>query len=213
MPYNLTIQHGLDLTDPRAINWPARQRDAVVPFNVANGIPLNPVEPHLPEGRNGLGHWGEGVAVDPIVFMRDTHGNVRLLMIERDDDNGWAFPGGGIDPSDSIGSGDDRNETAARAMVRELAEETGLVLPTVAFEVHPGRYVPDPRAGRAAWMVTVPGVAVLHTDTPPAVTGRSDARRALWLPSGSYTELADAIAALGGRVFSAHVGLVHDLLA
>ena len=204
MSFNITVSGGPDATDPREIDWPTRQDRAVVPFNVdTDGLPINPIEPYLPAGRGGLWHWGEAVAADAIVFAVDIVGARHLLMVERDDDHGWALPGGMLDAG----------ETPATAASRELAEETGLVLDAEAFAMRPGRYVPDPRAGRAAWMVTVPGVATLHTPAPPEVSGRDDARRAAWLPAASYAQLAVAVADRGGSVFAAHVGLLREQLA
>ncbi|WP_051326158.1 NUDIX domain-containing protein [Glycomyces tenuis] len=204
MSFNITVSGGPDATDPRVIDWPVRQERAVVPFNVdVDGLPINPVEPSLPAGRGGLWHWGEAVAADAIVFAFDAVGARHLLMVERGDDHGWALPGGMLDSG----------ETPQTAAARELAEETGLVLDAEAFAMLPGRYVPDPRAGRAAWMVTVPGVAVLHTPALPEVDGRDDARRAAWLPAASYAQLAVAVADRGGELFAAHVGLLRDQFA
>ncbi|GAB3226513.1 hypothetical protein GCM10027447_16770 [Glycomyces halotolerans] len=197
--YNVTTQDGPDAADPRAIDWAERKARAVVSFDLdETGLPVNPVEPDLPEGRGGLWHWGEAVAADAIVIAWAVSGAARLLMVEREDGHGWALPGGMLDPG----------ETPRDAMGRELAEETGLNLAAEVFDMRPGRYVPDPRAGRNAWMVTVPGVAILLTDTPPAVAGADDARRAEWLPATTYAELAEAVAEAGGRVFASHVDLL-----
>lgn len=201
--YNTTVSGGPDTTDPHAIDWPERQARAVVPFGLdAAGLPVNPCEPDLPAGRGGLWHWGEAVAADAIVTTVGSAGVRRVLMIDREDGHGWALPGGMLDPG----------ETPLDAVARELAEETGLELSPESFTMRSGRYVPDPRAGRAAWMVTVPGVAELATDTLPEVDGQDDARRAVWLPAGSYAELAAAVADRGGRVFAAHVDMLRDVL-
>ncbi|MCD0442480.1 NUDIX hydrolase [Glycomyces sp. A-F 0318] len=201
--FNTTVTGGPDAADPREIDWPTRMGRAVIGFDLdASGLPLNPMEPYLPAGRGELWHWGEAVAADAIVRNTDADGFRELLMIERDDDHGYALPGGGLD----------EDETPLAAVVRELAEETGLALSPTAFRMDRARYVPDPRAGRHAWMVTVPGVAALHMATPPAVVGTDDARRALWLPAGSYAELEAAVRARGGKVFAAHQAMLHDLL-
>lgn len=204
--FNLTTQKPDD-RDPRQINdWPEKQKRAVVPFHLdEEGVPVNPTynpeKPNLPEGRGKLWHWGEAVATDAFVAIF-VNGKRKLLMIERGDGHGWALPGGCLD----------EGETPLQALVRELAEETGLVLRESDFDMQEGRYVPDPRAGRAAWMVTVPGVAVLSNDTLPEVTGKDDARRAMWLPANDYAELEAALANLGGRVFAAHVEMLQELL-
>ena len=202
MLYNVTVQDGPDTTDPHTIDWAARQGRAQIHFDLdAEGLPVNPVEPYLPAGRGGLWHWGEAVAADAVVTVVDTDGTRRVLMVERDDDHGWALPGGMLDPG----------ETHEAAAVRELAEETGLNLSPLVFVSRPRRYVPDPRAGRNAWVVTIPSSATLYANRPgwlPAVDGRDDARRAEWLPAGSYAELSRAVRALGGTVFAAHVELL-----
>ncbi|MDA8372458.1 MAG: NUDIX domain-containing protein [Nocardiopsaceae bacterium] len=197
--YNTTVQDGPDTTDPHTIDWAQRQARALIPFKLDEaGLPVNPREPDLPAGRGDLWHWGEAVAADAIVTAIDQAGARRVLMVERADGHGWALPGGMLDPG----------ETHEAAAGRELAEETGLDLSPALFVSRPRRYVPDPRAGRGAWVVTVPSVAVLHTDTPPAVDGRDDAARAEWLPAGTYAELAAAVAEAGGRIFGAHVDLL-----
>src|SRR5690606_38861362 len=123
-----------DTTDPREIDWQTRQARAVVPFALdAEGLPVNPVEPNLPAGRGGLWHWGEAVAADAIVIAIDPTGARWLLMVERDDDHGWAVPGGMLDP----------DETPQAAVARERAEETGLDLDAATFAMRTGRYVPD----------------------------------------------------------------------
>ena len=48
--------------------------------------------------------------------IRDAHG--RILLHRRADDGAWSLPGGAIDPG----------ETPAEALVREVAEETGLAV-------------------------------------------------------------------------------------
>ena len=144
-----------------------------------------PARARPPRPDRNLWHWGEAVAADAIVTAIDPTG-AWVLMVERADGHGWVD----VDPG----------ETHEAAAVRELAEETGLHLSPLSFTSRPRRYVPDPRAGRGAWVVTVPSVATLFTDTLPAVDGRDDAARAEWLPADSYSALAAAVAA-GGRIF------------
>lgn len=201
--FNVTVQNGPDTTDPREIDWAARMGRAVIGFELeSSGLPLNPMESWLPEGRGELWHWGEAIAADAVVTNTDATGARSLLMIERDDNHGYALPGGCLD----------EGENPLAAAVRELAEETRLELSPTAFTMQRARYVPDPRAGRNAWMVTVPGVAELHMAAAPAVVGTDDARRAVWLPAGTYAELKTAVKSLGGRLFAAHEAMLRDLL-
>ncbi|MER5320863.1 NUDIX domain-containing protein [Streptosporangium roseum] len=192
------------ITDPAQIDWTARQASAAIPFPVVNGRPVNPCEKTgILHGRNELGHWGEKQAADAIVIARA--GGLRwVLMVERDDDHGWAIPGGMLDPG----------EEPLTAAIRELAEETGLVVEDATWQVLPARYVPDPRASDEAWMVTTPAVADLGEFVVlPAVVGADDARRAAWIWADRY---ADMVAHLeqqyGGRVFRAHEAMLADLL-
>lgn len=199
--YNVTTNR-LDPTDPRDIDWAERQRRAVVRFDVIDTPegprPLNPItDPaELPEGRGDLWHWGEAVNSDAAVFGVDADGARRVLMVERNDGHGWALPGGGLDDG----------ETPRAAAVRELREETGLKLDGSGFVMLPARGVPDPRSGRHAWMVTVPGFVWLSGELP-AVQGHDDARQAAWIPADSYSELAALV-----DVFPAHVELLREIV-
>ncbi|SCF33912.1 NUDIX domain-containing protein [Micromonospora mirobrigensis] len=189
--------------DPTRIDWPARQAAAAIPFRVVDGRPVNPCESTgIRYGRNQLGHWGEQVCADALVSLYDYNRHRWIVMVERSDGHGWALPGGYVDPG----------ETPADAAVRELAEETGLILRHQRWHLSPPRYVPDPRASDEAWMVTVLARTWLghfhRTDFPP-VTGTDDARQALWLPADDYDVLADYLAdAHHGRVFPAHRDLL-----
>lgn len=88
----------------------------------------------------------------------------------------WAFPGGFVDPY----------ENPFQACLRELREETGLVLVAVeaialSLRAKRGR---DPRG----WTVTAP--FLFHLSEPVAVSGSDDAECAEWVPLGELTELA-----------------------
>ncbi|WP_254910196.1 NUDIX domain-containing protein [Micromonospora sp. NBS 11-29] len=197
-------------TDPTRIDWAARQAVAVIPFAVVDGRPVNPCESTgIRYGRNELGHWGEQVCADAVVTATDEHGRRWLVMVERSDGYGWALPGGHVEPG----------ESPAAAAVRELGEETGLLLypeDGVTWRGLPARYVPDPRASDEAWMVTVPALVHLtttrHADFP-CLTGADDATRAEWVPADSYRALVGHLASVfGGEVFPAHRSLLADLL-
>lgn len=195
--------------DPTTIDWRERQAHALVPFQVIDGRPVNPAGPTgIRYGRNELGHWGEQQCADAIVIATDEHGRRWVAMVERADGHGWALPGGYIDPG----------ETPAEAAVRELGEETGLLLhpEDETWEPLPARVVPDPRASDEAWMVTVPSVARL-TARPradfPALTGADDARRAEWVRADTFATLAGHLGSMhDGEVFAAHRDLLVSLL-
>src|SRR5207249_201246 len=110
-------------TDPARIDWPACQAAAAIPFEVVDGRPVNPFGPTgIRYGRNELGHWGEALAADALVFATLPAGWVHegdpaaryVLMVKRDDGHGWALPGGHVEPG----------ESPQAAAVRELEEET-----------------------------------------------------------------------------------------
>jgi ADP-ribose pyrophosphatase YjhB (NUDIX family) len=203
--HNVKGDEDLRGEDPHAIDWTERQRRAAVPFEVVDGLPINPrPRPDLKPGKGDLWHWGEGVCSDAIVFTLDPFTEARhLLLIKRGDGHGWALPGGGLD----------EGETAEEGCARELVEETGFRLHPGVFDMLPARVVDDPRAGENAWMVTIPGMVTLINHTLPQVSGQDDAAEAAWLPAGSWDELRAAIAERGGVVFPAHVDLLQEALA
>lgn len=183
------------VTDPTAVlDWPARQAAALIPFEVVDGYPVNPAGPTGRIGRN-LKSWGENQAADPIV-VADTMSGRRLLLIRRDDTGEWAIPGGMVDPG----------ETPTDALVRELAEETGLNLTGTPPTVLARTYVEDPRASDWAWITST--VALFHLTGLRPVRAGSDALAARWWPFDTLTGLTGAIRAAGDRLCPAHEQLV-----
>lgn len=190
------------LADLAAIDWDEESKRAAIRYDVIDGRPINPFEPHLPEGLGELWFWGEGRAADAVVFLA-LDGRRHVLLIKRGDGHGWAVPGGGIDPG----------EMPENAAERELLEEAGLDLAGHPRRTLPVRYVPDPRAGRNAWMVTWPSIFDLgEVDELPVVVAASDADEATWVYAEDYGLLVAALSTMGGRVFVAHVHMLAELL-
>lgn len=191
-------------TDPARIDWPARQAAAAIPFEVADGRPVNPCEKTtIRYGRNDMGYWGETLMADALVTAT-LDGQRYLLMVERGDGYGWAVPGGHVEPG----------ETGVQAAVRELAEETGLSVPVSACRAGEPLYVPDPRASDEAWAVTVPvRTGLVSYVFLPIVTAADDARRAAWIQADTYDDLVASIEqGYGGQVFAAHVNMLRGAL-
>ena len=191
-------------TDPTRIDWAERQRRALIPFAVVDGRPVRPgLERSIQQGRCQLGLWGENPMADAIVTA-EHEGTRYLLMIRRGDGEGWAIPGGKVDPGE-------RPEAAAR---RELAEETGLRLKAEAWTYLRARLVPDPRGSDEAWAVTVPGRVDLGPMRQlPPVQGADDAKEARWIPADDYETLTRHLEQYNaGGVFAAHTEMLHQLL-
>jgi len=115
------------------------------------------------------------VTADCIVITKEAE--PKVLLIERGDEpfkGCWAFPGGFMN----------MDETTEQCAIRELEEETGLMV----SEVHQiGAYSKvdrDPR-GRT---VTVAYLVIV--DAPMAVNGQDDAAKAQWFPLSALPELA-----------------------
>jgi ADP-ribose pyrophosphatase len=193
------------ITDPATIDWPARQALAVIPFDVVDGRPLNPcASTGIRFGRNEMGFWGENLMADSIVTVTRVSPPGRfLLMIERRDGNGFAVPGGHVESG----------ESGLVAALRELQEETGLVVSHEHCRVMPPRYVADPRSSDEAWAVTIAAhISLTAQSDLPAVHGGDDALRAVWVPALSYGGLVAALSDLGGTVFAAHVAMLQEFL-
>lgn len=188
-----------DPLDPTLIDWDARQAAASIPFEVVNGRPIKPGTLTGLKGLNDLWFWGPQECVDAFVFVRTPGWGTYLLMIDRKDGHGWAVPGGKIDPG----------ETEVQALVRELAEETGLKLCVAGWNRKAPRVVPDPRGSDEAWMTTVPFVTYLWLDHLPEVRAASDARAIAWVRADDHGTF---LAHLNGPVFAAHEAMIADVM-
>ncbi|WP_062435032.1 NUDIX domain-containing protein [Herbidospora daliensis] len=184
------------------IDWPSRQARAAIPYEVIDGLPVNPARPDLPEGRGDLWVWGEQQAADALV-MAWVDGVRHVLLVLRGDGHGWAIPGGMLDPGETP-------EAAAR---RELLEETALDLSGHPCQVDEPQYMDDPRAGQAAWVVSSLAVFDLGVvEELPVVTAGDDAAAVAWVPADTFEQLVGKLADVGGVVFPAHVATLRYLL-
>lgn len=141
----------------------------------AIGRPLHPWFRHMVTdpsigvvaGKGSYWNWGPNYTADNIVLCQD-----HVLLVKRKDNGMWALPGGHVDS----------NEPDTLAAVRELAEETGLLLPEdVRGEVTYRGPVVDPRLTAHAWPETTAVRYVLDQELPE-VTGQDDAEQAAWFP-------------------------------
>jgi 8-oxo-dGTP diphosphatase len=115
------------------------------------------------------------VTADCVVITKEAIPQV--LLIERGFEpfkGCWAFPGGFMN----------MDETTEQCAVRELEEETGMVVSVLQQIGAYSKVDRDPR-GRT---ITVAYLAIV--DSPVAVTGQDDAAKAQWFPIDALPPLA-----------------------
>lgn len=116
------------------------------------------------------------LTVDAIVFVQDTT-NRFVLLIQRGREpfkNKWALPGGFVD----------MNETLEQACIRELAEETGLIVKKMSQFKAYDAIDRDPRHR------TISIVFSVEVENQSPVKGGDDASRAAWFQISDLPELA-----------------------
>lgn len=116
------------------------------------------------------------LTVDAIVYTKSIN-SIKVLLIERGREPfqfKWALPGGFIE----------MNETLENACIRELAEETGLVLEEMQQFRTYDSVDRDPRHR------TISVVFTAELELEEKVTGSDDAVCAAWFPISDLPELA-----------------------
>jgi ADP-ribose pyrophosphatase YjhB (NUDIX family) len=94
-------------------------------------------------GKGAYWNWGPNYTVDPVVITDET--DPHILLVKRNDNGNWAFPGGFLDYD---------AESTLKASRRECAEETGVILaskPVKTIYIGP---VADQRTTAHAWAFT-----------------------------------------------------------
>jgi 8-oxo-dGTP pyrophosphatase MutT (NUDIX family) len=130
-----------------------------------------------------------------VVPLRDGPDGIEVLLLRRSSGSGafggmWVFPGGQIDPEDSVGTGADTGElgVARRAAVREAAEEAGIDLQEDSL-VFLSFWLPPPGVGRrfATWFFLAP--AHQHGQV---VVDRREIHEHRWVTPRRAMELRDS---------------------
>ena len=115
------------------------------------------------------------VTADCVVIANESQPKVLLIQRGNDPFKGqWAFPGGFMN----------MDETTEQCAIRELEEETGLVVSDLHQIGAYSKVDRDPR-GRT---ITVAYLAII--DKPVIVHGQDDAAKAEWFPLSALPELA-----------------------
>jgi ADP-ribose pyrophosphatase YjhB (NUDIX family) len=145
-------------------------------------------------GKGFYYHWGANYTADAAVIAKQPEGTEKILLIQRGDTGDWALPGGFIDD----------NERSYAAALRELQEESGLLLhPDTQAELLYTGPVLDIRTTIHAWAETSLWKFELSANTLPDVTGNDDAVNAKWFDTTQLPEdLYGAHAVLIDRVLN-----------
>ena len=115
------------------------------------------------------------VTADCIVITREVEPKVLLVQRGNEPFKGcWAFPGGFME----------MDETTEQCAIRELKEETGLIVSDLQQIGAYSKVDRDPR-GRT---ITVAYLAII--DEPVSAHGQDDAAKAEWFPLSRLPELA-----------------------
>jgi len=142
-------------------------------YEIADGVPRNPVGRTGLMGRGCLGRWGPNHAADPIVtrfkrnqkheVVKDTKGMpiIEFVAIQRRDNGEWAIPGGMVDAAEVVTQtlrrefGEEAlNSIEATEAERKKIDATLDSFFNMGIELYRG-YVDDPRNTDNAWMETV----------------------------------------------------------
>ena len=127
------------------------------------------------------------VTADCVVITKEAE--PKVLLIQRGEEpfkGAWAFPGGFMEI----------DETTEQCAIRELEEETGLVVTDILQIGAYSKVDRDPR-GRT---ITVAYLSII--DAPAEVRGQDDAAKAQWFPLSELPTLA----------FD-HAGIMEDAIA
>ena len=144
-------------------------------------------------GKGFFYRWGANYTADAAVTAHDETGTPHLLLIQRGDTGEWALPGGFLEES----------ESTKHAAVRELYEESGLLLSredAQADKIYAGPVL-DVRTTIHAWIETSLWLFETRCNGLPAVRGNDDAIHAQWfrldaIPTelyGSHAVLIDMV--------------------
>lgn len=167
--------------------------------------------PNKPDSGNKLAGYPEGMywAADSLVVAYDQASRPHILLIKR-----GAKRDAGQPPSYALPGGfKDSGETDRQAALRELGEETQLIVgsddPAVTITQMYKGPADDPRnCQRVAMATSVHLVRLSGQDALPQVTGSDDAKEALWVPVAGLQEFMRK-----NQLFGSHADLIQHALS